>query len=387
MNQTLLTFLGRTRRGDDGYRTTTYDFGNGRQSEPVAFFGWALQQRIQPQRMVILGTPGSMWDELFEGDIDFGATMEEARIDLVEAVDAQEVNAGHLQALEDLLSEQLECEVKLVLTPYCRDQQEQVELLRIMASHVRENDTVHLDITHGFRHLPMLALLSALHLQTVKNAHIQAIWYGSFDPDTQKAPVYDLKGMLHIAEWIHSLHTYQKDGDYAVFSGLLGESGEQLINAAFYERTSNPVKARQALNGWMSDEKRFSKDDPAVELFQDEIEKRVSWYQGRERPDWEQSLALSYLEKRDYLRASIYGMEAVISAEVICRGAEVGNFGARENTRKELADKKNGFRKLQQLRNAMAHGIKPGDRHVEKTMKTESNLQVTLKSLFKQLFD
>lgn len=384
MTQTLLTFLGRTPRGNNGYRKTAYDFGDSCESQPVAFFGWALQQRIKPQRMVILGTPGSMWDHLFEGDIDFGSSMEDARLELGEAVDAQQVSPAHLLALETILSERLACEVKLVLTPYCRNEREQVELLRIMAEHVHESDSVHLDVTHGFRHLPMLALLSALHLQAVKNATIQAIWYGAYNPDTGKAPVYDLKGMLQISDWIQSLHTYQKDGDYGVFSDLLGDSGEQLAKAAFYERTSNPVKARETLIGWTSNEERFSTDDPAVELFKDEIENRVSWYKGRERADWEQSLAYSYLEKKDYLRAAIYGMEGVISAQAFLK---VNDYDAREDARSELVSNKPGFKQLQWLRNAMAHGVKPRDRHIAKTMGAETDLKATLKSLFKQLFD
>jgi CRISPR-associated DxTHG motif protein len=38
-------------------------------------------------------------------------------------------------------------------------------LLTLMAETVQPWDTVHLDVTHGFRHLPMLALLAALYLQ------------------------------------------------------------------------------------------------------------------------------------------------------------------------------------------------------------------------------
>jgi len=45
MPHTLITFLGRTPRGEQGYRTTCYDFGDGGDCEPLAFFGWALQRR------------------------------------------------------------------------------------------------------------------------------------------------------------------------------------------------------------------------------------------------------------------------------------------------------------------------------------------------------
>ena len=62
MTTTLLTFLGRVPKTESGYRKTSYDFGDGSRSEPVAFFGWPLQKRIAAQRLVIMGTAGSMWN-------------------------------------------------------------------------------------------------------------------------------------------------------------------------------------------------------------------------------------------------------------------------------------------------------------------------------------
>ena len=71
MPHVLLTFLGRVSKA--GYQTTCYDFGDGRQEPPTAFFGWSLQRRLTPDRLVILGTAGSMWDHLFERDPAFEA--------------------------------------------------------------------------------------------------------------------------------------------------------------------------------------------------------------------------------------------------------------------------------------------------------------------------
>jgi hypothetical protein len=69
MTTTLLTFLGRVPKTDNGYRKTRYDFGDGCPTEPVAFFGWPLQKRIKADRL-IMGTAGPMWNHLFGGDID-----------------------------------------------------------------------------------------------------------------------------------------------------------------------------------------------------------------------------------------------------------------------------------------------------------------------------
>ena len=191
MPHTLITFLGRTPRGEQGYRTTCYDFGDGADCEPVAFFGWALQRRLRPNRLVVLGTPGSMWDHLFEGDIALGDAAEEDRLALVGEAERQAVTQERLDRLAPVLADRLGCEVRLRLISYCHTSREQEGLLRDLAEEVGQGDRVDLDITHGFRHLPMLTLLSALHLRKVRSAKIAHIWYGAYDPDTGRAPVHD----------------------------------------------------------------------------------------------------------------------------------------------------------------------------------------------------
>ena len=64
----LISFLGRVPKGISGYRPTCYSF-KGAPDEPTAFIGWSLHRRLTPDRLVILGTAGSMWDHLFEKDI------------------------------------------------------------------------------------------------------------------------------------------------------------------------------------------------------------------------------------------------------------------------------------------------------------------------------
>ncbi len=330
---------------------------------------------------MILGTPGSMWDHLFEGDLDLGDQAEADRLALVAAVEAKRVEEGHLRPLAPLLEEKLGCRVTLSLIPYCRDQAEQVALLRILAAAVKRRDTVHLDVTHGFRHLPMLALLAALYLRQVKDTDIAGIWYGPYDPDTEQAPVLELSGLLRLADWLQAMAVYDHDGDYGVFAPLLGEEGETLATAAFFERTTNPVKARQTLSGW----KDRRQGDPAYDLFRDELHERLKWWRPSDRADWEAALARRYLEHRDYLRAAIYGLEAAVSRRVKQNGGDLNDFDAREAVRREWREQDAGFRRLGDLRNAMAHGVRPSDRGVGSCLVSEPVLAGTLRDLFERL--
>lgn len=386
MTTALLTFLGRVPKSEGSYRKTSYDFGDGNPSEPVSFFGWPLQKRLAADRMVIMGTAGSMWDHLFEGDIIFEQEAEEARLRLLEATEKKAVTGELLSPLQGALSVRLGCESRLVIIPYCRDEREQIGLMGLMAQHVETGDTVHIDVSHGFRHLPMIALMAALHLRIARKAQIGGIWYGAFDPDTGKAPVYNLEGLLHIADWIQSLHTYDKDGDYGVFSPLLGPAGQLLRRAAFFERTTNPVKARKELASWANRRDRFPANDPAAELFRPVLEQRISWHRKSDRASWETELAGRYLGEGDYVRAAIYGLEATISAKVMSSGGNQRHRREREVAREQLhRSGSSEFSALNKLRNALAHSVESAEPRIIRILRDEAALRSTLKRLLRHL--
>jgi len=381
----LVTQLGRSRRVDGKYRPAVYQFDDGSCSDSITFFGWALQQKIKPDRLVILGTSGSMWDNLFELDLDFGDAFEEERLELQESCLAEKATQAQLDILQQPLAEKLGIsEVSLQLIPYCRTEKQQVKLLKTISDQVRENDEVHLDVTHGFRHLPMLGLLSALHLSRVRGITVEKIYYGAMDMTAEgKTPVLDLTGLLKIADWMSALSRYDKDGDYGEFSQLLGEGNEQLKQAAFFERTTNPIKAKEALSGWNSEKGRAENHSPIAQLFLPELERRVQWYKGQDRADWERSLAYEYLEKEDFVRATQYGMEGGISRALKHAGKSLHEYEVRESQRMTLRDQSGEFKKLIRVRNAFSHGVKPSDKDIKNMISDPVTLKATLKSLFK----
>lgn len=393
MSHVMLSFLGRVPKAQGTYRTTAYDFGDGAQQEPTAFFGWPLLRRLQPDRLVILGTAGSMWEHLFEGDLPFGDTQQLARDALYEAVDQKQVEPSHLAPLVPLLSERLGCEVVLDLIPYCRDEAEQVQLLEIMASHVGVGDRVDLDVTHGFRHLPMVALLSALQLQTLRQAEVAGIWYGSFDPDTKEASVYKLTGLLHIADWLQALHTFDKDGDYSVFADLFATRStvlsDYLRQAAFYEQINNVGQARGAL-------KKFRQAlattplDPLLSLFSDALRQRTAWVENRTLAQRQYELAHHFLEHGDYVRASILGFESLLTQLVQMAPGQLDplnhshrdqikqDWDAGIKPRRHRSETQQAYLDLREFRNVLAHGSRSSFAEIQEALSSEQKLRAAL---------
>ncbi len=394
MSSVLLTFLGRVPKDQQGYRVTRYDFGDGQTQELAAFFGWPLQQRLHAERLVIMGTTGSMWDHLFEGDLSFGSAGEEARLALVEACEEMAVTAALLAPLAPLLAQRLGCEVRLEIIPYAHDPAEQVALLRIMADHVQAGDRVHLDVTHGFRHLPMLGILSALHLRIARQASIEGIWYGAYDPDTGAAPVHNLVGLLNIADWVQALHTYDKDGDYGVFPRLMEETApeaaEALKQAAFYEKINNIGQARGMLRKFRQGFATAAKD-PLLQLFAEELLLRTNWVDNSNLTERQYELALHCLDHGDYLRAAILGYEALLTRLVQAAPGRLDplNHSHRDQIKRDWDEKMRGDRvkrtptqqaylDLREIRNVLAHGNRSAFGNIQEAMASEEILSKSL---------
>lgn len=393
MSHILLTFLGRVPKKDDTYRTTPYDYGDGRDEPPTAFFGWSLQRRLRPDRLVILGTSGSIWDHLFEGDDAFYEAGDDAN-NLTDAVKDKRVTAEHLAPLTPLLSARLGCEVCLELIPYARDSAEQVELLRIMAAHVNADDRVDLDVTHGFRHLPMLAILAALHLRSIRAATISGIWYGSYNDDTKEAPVYNLTGLLHIADWLQALHTYDKDGDYDVFGRLIEASSNEAANAlrqaAFHEKTNNVGQARGSLRRFRQ-QFASTTPDPLSSLFASALQQRTAWVENQSLTERQYELAQHFLEHGDYLRAAILGFESLVTRLVQAAPVQLdpNNYDHRKSIKddwdaeirrqgRQRTETQQAYLDLRELRNALAHGSRSDFGHIQAALASEAGLRQAL---------
>lgn len=384
---TLISFLGKGQVKDTGYRIANYRFEDGT-VRSVPFLGLALAEYLKPERLILIGTAGSMWDVFFEQQ---GAPDDEV-IALIDAVHASRVEPAMLKAQEAKLSQKLGLPVICHLIPYAKDTAEQTEILLTLAGLVQEGEKIVLDVTHGFRHLPMLALVAARYLTHVVGVEISGLYYGALEMTSEhgETPVLQLDGMLQMLNWVESLATYNKDGDYGVFAPLLKQDrlpedkAKQLTHAAYFERSSNPVKAREALSSVFSAIKTH--DGPMGMLFRDALTKRINWFRGSDRAEWELALADAYLERRDYVRAVIYLYESFVTRAVLERKLNPNDFSQRAEVWKDVKKGNKRVKKLEYLRNSLAHGVKSDDDEIMGLVNNENRLTAKLREFRRDLF-
>ncbi|WML91641.1 TIGR02221 family CRISPR-associated protein [Thiothrix lacustris] len=386
----LISFLGKnTVASSKGYSTANYQIDG--KSYTTAYFGFALAEHLRPEKILLLGTSGSMWDVLIEAHATDGQ-QEDARLRLMDMAQRDAVDEATLLQFAPLIEQHLGCPVEMKIIPYARDTDEQIAILSTIATHVPAGQAVVMDVTHGFRHLPMLGLVAAHYLERVKQVHVSALYYGALEMTTDrntpaaKTPVLNLRGLLQTMDWIQAFAAYDASGNYAPFAELLPKEGwnenecNTLREAAFFERTTNVVKARACLSGLKPALER--RGSAFLRLFGDELQKRLSWWKPTSRAEWEASLADTYYRQGDYLRASIFTQEACLSASM--PPEQQSDFNdKREDNRKAMQKADGRFARLSDIRNGMAHGVKGWRQESAKVLQSEQSLRATLGDFIK----
>ncbi len=93
-----------------------------------------------------------------------------------------------------------------------------------MTENLDEGDEVIFDVTHGFRSIPILALLATSFLRTAKNVELKAILYGAYEAKDKKeghVPVFDLTPFVSLLDWITATNQFIRNGEGAELAGLL----------------------------------------------------------------------------------------------------------------------------------------------------------------------
>ena len=184
---TLLTFLG-VGKENRGYDLARYRFDCGFECETKLFGAAALQKMRhhgQPaERCVIIGTPTSGWDNLYECVAtlapDAKPSAEEWALEVADEMAGKKpVLATRLREFESKFSAALSVELCLITVDNSGD-----EIFAALNEHLPRGSRVVADITHAFRTMPLNALLALGALRWLKDIEVEDILYGSFDTNT-----------------------------------------------------------------------------------------------------------------------------------------------------------------------------------------------------------
>ncbi len=370
---TLISFLGKSQLDCNfGYRKARYRFPDGTERES-AYFGLELAAYLKATQCILIGTPSSMWDILVENIAgDHGE--EELRLSLMDAVKSATVTEPLLSLLLPSISAQTGCSIEALVIPHSAQFEDQQNLLQRLAEKIPPNANVVIDVTHGFRHLAMLAVSATRYLQHARKVHGCGLYYGALEMNEKGvAPVVELSGLAHLQEWAEAMAAHEASGNIAVFAPLLARDGlardmAHRLKEGWARMNIHNIHdaAQQLLPVYNALNKPLV---GASELFRERLRRLLRWVSATTLAEKQRLLALQALERGDLLRAALFGLESFLSREVTAAGDDPLDYTAKKRVeaqfKAELKEgehpdwKRNAYWLLKNVRNALAHGTVP----------------------------
>lgn len=100
---------------------------------------------------------------------------------------------------------------------------------------LQDGDVVIFDITHGFRSVPIVALIAVSYLRVVRQVKIEGLLYGAFEAkneDKNETPTFDLLPIVSLLDWTTATDQFIKTGNGESLAALLHNSHTETENLA-----------------------------------------------------------------------------------------------------------------------------------------------------------
>ena len=189
-------------KGRHDYKESTYVLPDGSEVK-TKLVSKALLDYVKPDEIYIIGTEESLWS----------------------------------------LADELTGDYRKVLIPFGKTKEEFWDMFRIINDEIDvSGKDIYLDITHGFRAIPLLVSTVANLFSKVKGANVKGLFYGIFEARDEKGrtPVVDLLPILELNEWIEGFTLFKNYGE--------GDFLAELIDRKLSELGSDERKKAGNLN-------------------------------------------------------------------------------------------------------------------------------------------
>ena len=145
---------------------------------------------------------------------------------------------GHLsECLNRLKSEpgyaDLDFSGSAVKMPEGRSKEEIWQIFNVLFSCVNEGDEIWLDVTHGFRSIPMLVLTAVPYLRLLKKAEVKSITYGAYEAKGSDGtvPIFDLTDFVGLMDWTNAAGNFVRYGIFDDCKKLMEEANRPIMKA------------------------------------------------------------------------------------------------------------------------------------------------------------
>lgn len=187
MGKIYLSFLGLGTKDDNtgefSYRDSVYEL-NGRESKVTKF--------VQGAEIEILGARS--FDRILI------ALTEKSRDTHFQTLEKQLTDLGVKKVETLILSEEM--------TP-----EGQWGWFEKILSQIERGDHLTVDMTHGYRSMPIVFSAAIHFLQRARDVKLEAVYYGAYDKNRELSPIVDMKQFYVINDWAEAVSRVVEDAD------------------------------------------------------------------------------------------------------------------------------------------------------------------------------
>ncbi len=172
----------------------------------------------------------------FNGD---GETTKFAPIATAELVedDINEVLIAHTKSSKDaagVLKNEFEdrdftAHKESIPTPESQSEIDDLMTSLIAAIEKRDPSRLIVDVTFGFRTLPMVIFTTIAHLETVNGIEIAGIYYGKLETEGDGGSLIDITYLNSLYEWYHALNAFERTGEMRPVHAILEKNVNDLV--------------------------------------------------------------------------------------------------------------------------------------------------------------
>lgn len=113
-----------------------------------------------------------------------------------------------------------------------KDETQMWEIFSILFRLLQKDDQLYIDVTHGFRYMPMLVIVLENYAKFLKNISVKHISYGNYEArnkETNKAPFMDILSLSVLQDWTRAAADLIHNGNATRLKELAGDGLTQMI--------------------------------------------------------------------------------------------------------------------------------------------------------------
>jgi len=90
--------------------------------------------------------------------------------------------------------------IQPIIIPEELDPNSQWKGFENILANIEEDDELVVDLTHGFRIIPIIFSTAIYFLQKIKNVKLKAVYYGAYEKNKNESPIVDVKDFYIVNE-------------------------------------------------------------------------------------------------------------------------------------------------------------------------------------------